>query len=167
MKKTPKLIIIRGPSGAGKSSVAKALKDQAKRPTVLISVDQIRNLFSDQARPGHQASKNMTLDNALFGLKREYDVILEGILNTKTHQSMVGGLFKIHPTENYIFYLEVSFEESLRRHNMRPERVDFGEREMKEWRDYTSPMGLSNEVMIPETSSLEESIKTIQKTAGI
>jgi chloramphenicol 3-O-phosphotransferase len=31
-----KLIIIRGPSGAGKSSVAKALKEQAKRPTMLI-----------------------------------------------------------------------------------------------------------------------------------
>jgi thymidylate kinase len=167
MNQIPKLIIIRGPSGAGKSSVAKALKEQAKRPTLLVSEDKIRQMFNDHHLPKRLASKELTTRGVLLGLEYSYDVILEGILNIKTNKERIARFFTVHPEENYFFYLDVSYEETLLRHQTRPEKDEFGEEAMKEWWDYASPVNHFSETIIPETSSLEATVKLIQKTTGI
>lgn len=162
-----KLIIIRGPSGAGKSSVARALLEESKRPTLLVSVDQIRKSFSDQSKPDHRTTKDLTTNNVLFGLSNGYNVVLEGILNIKTDTPYLDKILKAHPKENYFFYLDVSYEETLRRHKGRPEKKLFGEAEMREWRGWATPTGHPSETIIPEDSSLEETVSLVQKTAGI
>lgn len=162
-----KLIIIRGPSGAGKSSVAKSLKKKSKRKILLISADQLRNMYNDQGRASSQPAKEMIVANVLIGLRGGFDVILEGILNVNTDQPVFDKILKEHPEENYFFYLDVSYEETLRRHQTRPEKSEFGETEMKEWWSYASTTGKSSEIIIPEGYSMEETIAKIQKTAGI
>ncbi len=166
-KQSPKLIIIRGPSGSGKSSVTRTLLKKVKGQAMLVSVDQTRKMFSDQKQPDHQASKDMVVNNVLFGLAKNYDVILEGILNIKTDKFMFDKILATHPEENYFFYLDVSYKETLRRHKTRPEKAEFGEESMKEWWSYASPMGHASETVIPESSSLEETVAIIQKPARI
>src|SRR3989344_3974680 len=145
-----KLIIIRGPSGAGKSTVAKAIKDRSKQPVLHVSVDEIRKSFSDQSKPDHKATKDLTVNNVTFGLSNGYNVILEGILNIKTNKLYLDKIFKSHPNENYVFYLDVSYEETLRRHKTRPQKNEFGEKAMKSWWEYASPMGHVSETIVPE-----------------
>jgi len=162
-----KLIIIRGPSGAGKSSVAKALLKNSQRPALHISVDQTRKLFSDQKTPDHQASKEMVVNNVLFGLESGYDVILDGILNINTDKFMFDRIFQAHPKENYFLFLDVGYEETLRRHNTRPEKSEFGEEQMKEWWGWSTPTKQPGETVIPETSSIEETVEIIRRIAGL
>lgn len=159
----PKLIIIRGPSGSGKSSVSKALLKTCEKPTLLIHEDEIRFMFNNWKQPDHAASKELAVASILSGLKSGYDVIYEGISNVKTYDKYFQQIFKKHPTENYFFYLDVSFEESLRRHETRPEKSEFGAEEMKSWQVYASPTGYEHEIIIPEHSSLEDTVTAIRK----
>ncbi len=167
MEDVPKLIIIRGPSGAGKSTVSKTLLKQSDRKTLLVSEDQIRKMFNDNHLPGHTASKELSVYSVLLGLREGYDVILEGILNIKTSQERLGKILKAHAKENYFFYLDVSYDETLRRHATRPEKAEFSTDAMKEWWDYASPSGQSTEVVIPESSSLKETVASIAASAGL
>ena len=61
----------------------------------------------------------------------------------------------------YVFYMDVSFEETLRRHNTKPKRHEYGEEKMKEWwleKDYLS---LPNEYIIPEEYDVAKAVDYI------
>jgi len=162
-----KLIIIRGPSGASQSTVSKELFKQSKGPTLLISEDQIRKMFNDQHKPGHDISKKIATNAVKTGLSNGYDVIYEGILNLKTSENNLNNIFSGHTDENYMFYLDVSLKETLSRHSQRPEKTEFDAIAMKEWWGYASPSRSSVETIIPESSSLEETIETIDNVCGL
>jgi hypothetical protein len=104
------------------------------------------------------------------GLENGHDVVLEGILNVQKpgRLDFFKRLFKAHPSENYIFYVDTSFPETLKRHNTRVEWKDkFGEKEMAEWWTLASRLGHADEIVIPESSNLESSIELVAKTAGL
>jgi len=162
----PKLIIVRGPSGAGKSTASRELLKRSSRPTLLVSEDYIRLMFSDHHRTGHGVSKELTITAVSHGLRNGYDVIYEGILNVKTDPQLEAFL-KDRSEENYLFYLDVSFDETLKRHQTRPQKSDFGSEAMKRWWNYASPMGNTAETLIPESSSLEETVAAINRIAGL
>lgn len=161
-----KLIIIRGPSGAGKSTVARVLHQRSDRPTLLVGEDQFRKLFNDHRQPNHKVSRQLSNYALRLGLQNGYDVIFEGILGVKKNPDA----FKIledHPNENYFFYLDVAYDETLRRHEMRPERTEFEPEAMARWWEYASPTGHPSETVIPGDSSLEDTMRTIARVAGL
>jgi adenylate kinase family enzyme len=160
-----KLIIIRGPSGAGKSSVAKELHARCSRPTLLISEDKVRCMFSDWKQPNHTASKKLATSMVISGLKSNYDVIYEGISNIKNYEQYYKKIFAEHPTDNYMFYLDVGFDETVRRHDGRPEKAEFGIDMMKEWWDYATPTGYDFETIINEGTTLEDTVEIIGRVA--
>lgn len=160
-----KLIIIRGPSGAGKSTIAQKLVERIETPTLLVSEDTLRKNFSDWRQPNQDTSKDLAIQTVLFGLEHGYGVIYEGILNIKTYGDRFDKLLKLHPQGNYVFYLDVSFDETKRRHNSRPEKSEFTHEDMARWRDYASPMSVQNETIISESSSVNKTIETILKGA--
>lgn len=162
-----KLVIVRGPSGAGKSTVSKEIFKSTTRPTLLVPEDQVRKLFNDHHRSGHDAARELSTESVMLGLKNGYDVIYEGILNVKTRRDQFDALLEFHPKENYFFYLDVSFDETIRRHHSRPERGEFMPEAMKRWWEYASPTGYVSETIIPENSSLEETVQTIGKIANL
>src|SRR6266404_2310233 len=164
-----KLIIIRGPSGVGKSSVARAIKSRSDRPTMWIEQDLFRTLSNEKV-PNNLPVVEMVEANTMIALKHGFDVILEGILNVQKpgRRNMYNRIFQAHPDENYIFYMEASFDETVRRHDTRPDkREQFGAKDMREWYDLASPTGHEREIVIPEPSSLEETVRTIGKVAGL
>jgi len=162
-----KLLIIRGPSGAGKSTVSKELLALCSRPTLLVSEDGIRKMFNDHQRAGHDAARELATQSVRYGLRNGYDVIYEGILNIKTRKAQIDEFLETHPEENYFFYLDVGWDETVRRHDTRPEKAEFGLEAMERWWDYASPINHPAETIIPETASKAEMIRIIGKVAGL
>jgi deoxyadenosine/deoxycytidine kinase len=161
-----KLIILRGPSGSGKSSTAKALFKDAKRDTVLIEQDHYRFIFKPKDNPG-EPRREMILSDVLIALKHGYDVILEGILTMKTYNTVFEALIHTHAQENYMFFFDTSFEETLKRHATRETANEFGEEDMKAWYVHQDYSYFEFEKIIPQSSSLQETITTIKKVANI
>lgn len=84
---TPKLIVLRGPAGSGKSTTAKLLLNNATRKTCLIEQDYYRFIFRPYAngsKANSAAIHSMIKSNMLIALNEGYDVIVEGILKTKS-----------------------------------------------------------------------------------
>lgn len=161
----PKFVVIRGPSGSGKSTVAKELQKVCPVSTLLIQEDKIRFMFSNWEEPAHTASKKLATTAILSGLDSGFDVIYEGISNIKTYKAYFDEIFIQHPNDNYFFYLDVSFEETIKRHEERPERSEFGIEDMKRWREYASPTGYEFETIIQQESSITETVDRIMRVA--
>jgi thymidylate kinase len=167
----PKLIVLRGPAGSGKSTTAKILLNNATRKTCLIEQDYYRFIFRPYAN-GSKANSiaihSMIKNNVLIALNDGYDVILEGILNAGSYKRMLQEIFIEHPTENYIFYFDISFEETMRRHRTRPvkDTPSFTDDDMKSWYPAAYVPIHNNEKLISETSSIEETIKFIRESSN-
>jgi len=159
----PKLIIIRGNSGSGKSTIARAVRDSLGENTMLVPQDVIRReMLYVKDRIGNPAI-NLISKIALYGKEIGYDVVLEGILSNKLYSSMLNDLIAQFNQNAYVFYMGVSFEETLKRHDTKPNKHEYGSDKMKEWwleKDY---LGLASERIIPESYSVDESVDYILK----
>lgn len=167
----PKLIVLRGPSGSGKSTVAKLLFEGATNKTALIEQDHYRFIF----KPAGGGSKyngdtihKMIKSDTLIALQDGYDVILEGILSVRSYGELLDEMFAVHPEENYIFYFDISLEETLRRHSTRKTVLtEFGPEDIREWYPAAHRSDHKLEKIIPETFSIEDTIRFIKETAKI
>ncbi len=168
MEGISKLIILRGPSGAGKSTVAKNLFKQCKKPTILIEQDYYRFIFKPAGgKINSKTIHKMIKDNVLTGLSDDYDVILEGIFNVKSYKETFSEIFDIHQTNNYIFYFDISFAETIKRHRTKPNKAEWSETDMVDWYHPNDHLGYEFEDTISENSSVEQTIKKIKSTTRI
>jgi predicted kinase len=157
-----RLIILRGPAGAGKSSVAARLLE-SPRPTALIEQDAYRFRFN--VREGEAYSRTvrrMIRDNILTALGNGYDVVAEGIFSTRGYREVFATLFGAHPRNNYLFYFDVSFEETVRRHRGRAKAGLFTEADMRTWYKPHDQLGYDFERVIGESSTLDDTVETIR-----
>jgi len=157
----PKLIIIRGNSGSGKSTVARALRERMGYGTTLIEQDYVRRIvLREKDRPGQP---NIELIDMMtrFALAKGYHVILEGILPKKHYGDMLYALVDDYARDAYIYYFDISFEETLRRHQTKPNKNDFGEAEMRQWYLPQDMLGVEGESIVTETVRPEQIINGI------
>jgi adenylate kinase family enzyme len=168
--RTPKLIILRGPSGSGKSTVANKLFEAAQRRTALIEQDHYRFIFKPAgggSKPNSVTIHKMIKSDTLIALADGYDVLLEGILSVKSYSEVLDEIFAEHQDENYMYYFDISFEETLRRHNIRKtDEHRFGEEDMREWYPTAHRSDHRLERIIPEAFTIEETIDFIRQTSG-
>ncbi|HEX6462205.1 MAG TPA: AAA family ATPase [Candidatus Saccharimonadales bacterium] len=165
----PKLIILRGPSGSGKSTIARLLFEQAKTPTALIEQDHYRFMFKPAEEGGKFNSNTihkMIKNDTLIALQGGYNVILEGILSPGAYSELLEEIFVAHPKENYMFYFDISFAETVRRHASRRQQT-FGEKEMKKWYPAAHRSHHKLEQIIPEAFSIKETLQFIKKSSGL
>ncbi|MFC1623490.1 kinase, partial [Patescibacteria group bacterium] len=106
-------------------------------------------------------------ESVLFLLSKQHDVILEGILDSRRYEGMLKELVAAHPCNNFFFYFDISLEETLRRHKTKPNKDDFGEKELRNWYRNKEFLGFIKEEIISENSSAEETVKTIQFKSGL
>lgn len=99
--------------------------------------------------------------NVRFALAHGYHVVLEGILDRRRYGDMIAGLQRDHDGETHLFYLDVSFEETLRRHTTRPQAADFTADHMRAWYQERDKLGLPGERIIPESSTQAETVALI------
>jgi predicted kinase len=163
-----KLVILRGNSGSGKSVIAKALFEQAKKPTVLIDQDYYRFIFKPAGgKLNSKTIHKMIKANVLTALNDGYDVILEGIFNVKSWKVIFDEIFEEHKQQNFIFYFDISFEETIRRHRTKPNKDEWSEADMKDWYNDKDFMKYDFEYTIKEQLSKEEIVEKIKKTVKI
>jgi len=168
MRGSSKLIILRGPSGAGKSTVAKKLFKQCKKPTLLIEQDYYRFIFKPAGgKVNSKTIHKMIKENVLTGLSDGYDVILEGIFNVKSYKVTFSELFDIHPKNNFIFYFDISFKETIKRHRTKPNKDDWSETDMVDWYHPNDHLGYEFEETISEDSSVDQTVTRIKTVTKI
>jgi len=156
-----KLVIIRGNSGSGKSTVARLVREKLGEKTMLVPQDVVRReMLYVKDRVGNPAI-NLISKIALYGKEVGYNVVLEGILSKKLYDIMLNNLISEYSDNAYVFYMDVSFKETLKRHDTKPKRHEYGEEKMKEWwleKDY---LNLPNEYIIPEEYEVTETVDYI------
>jgi len=154
------LIIIRGNSGSGKTTVARALQYRLGHGTMLVSQDVVRReiLYIKDSTPG--PTKDLLERMVRFGLENGRTVIIEGILANHKYGDLLRGL-AAEATESYVYYFDLPFDETLRRHETKPNAHEFGEAEMREWWKEKDYLGVPGEEVIGETVSEEGIIASL------
>jgi hypothetical protein len=66
-----------------------------------------------------------------------------------------------HRGSSGIHYLDVSFEESLRRHATRPQAAEFGPDDMRQWYRKPDLLNLPGEHLVTRGSSLNDTVQRI------
>lgn len=154
------LILLRGNSGSGKSTVARALQHHFGRNTLLIPQDTIRRdmLYARDTLGGPAAPMMEAI--ARHGADHCAITIIEGILDAKIYDSLFRTLTALFD-DIHAYYFDVSFEETLRRHETRPQRTQFGPEHMRGWWNEHDVLTVIPEAIIPESSTLEETVARI------
>jgi predicted kinase len=162
-----RLIVLRGNSGSGKSSVAMALREAHGRGLAWVSQDLIRRIIlREKDRPG---GVNVGLIDhvARYSLDHGYHAVLDGIFYADRYEQMLDGLRRDHLGRSCFYYLDVSWEETVRRHATRPQAADFGVDDMRDWYRPRDLLTAVREQVIPETSTLRETTSLILAQARL
>ncbi|MET8308252.1 kinase [Micromonospora sp. NPDC005173] len=163
----PILVCIRGNSGSGKSSIARELRRRHGRGCALVEQDYLRRiLLRERDKPGG-AAPALIGQTVRFALDHGYHVVLEGILHTSRYRSMLAGLRDGHLGRSLFCYLDVSLPETLRRHLTRPQVSEFTAEHMSGWYSVHDVLGWPDELVLPETTGLEEAVEAIAAAAGL
>lgn len=161
------LVVIRGNSGSGKSTVARELRARHGRGCALVEQDYLRRvLLRERDKPGGLAP-DLIEHTTRTALDAGYHVILEGILATARHGAMLTALAADYPGRAFFFYLDVSWEETVRRHHGRPQATEFTVENMADWYQPRDLVGVAEEHVIAESSTAEDTIAFVAATSGL
>ena len=128
-----KLIVFRGNSGSGKTTIAKDLQRKCGSNTMLISQDAVRRDMLG-VKDGKDTPALPLLKELLkYGYEHSEIVILEGILISDWYSSLFELANELYGSDVYAYYFDIPFEETVRRHQTRPNCNDFGEEDMRDW----------------------------------
>lgn len=155
-----RLYVIRGNSGAGKTTLAHALRAALEPPTMVIEQDHFRRIVLKEKADAGSDAVELIRRVAEFGLHRGYTIIVEGILGSEKYGPMLVELMS-RADRAAAFYLDVSFEETLRRHATKEKAAEFGEPEMREWWRDQDLLGVAGETVVGETLTLDHAVELL------
>ena len=156
-----KLIILRGNSGSGKTTVAKELQNRLGENTMRISQDMIRREILKVKDGENTQALPLMKELLIYGSNHSEVVILEGIMYADWYQSLFELAVELYDTEIYAYYFDLSFEETLKRHQTKPNCHDFGEEEMRRWWREKDFSNVLNEVCITDEKDMESIVADI------
>ncbi|MDG6105486.1 kinase [Dactylosporangium aurantiacum] len=162
-----RLIVVRGNSGSGKSTVARRLRLGHGRGCALVEQDHLRRVvLRERDLPGGLAP-DLIAQVVRFALDHRYHVILEGILFTGHYAPMLAGLWRAHRGGSWCFYLDVDFDETVRRHGGRPQRDEFTAEDMRGWYRRLDLLGFAGERVVAQESTVDETVALIAAVTGL
>ena len=88
-------------------------------------------------------------------------VILEGIFIADWYQELFEAAIELYGSDIYAYYFDISFEETVRRHNTRSKAAEFGADEMRKWWKEKDYLDLIKETTITEDKSKDEIVNEI------
>ncbi|MCZ7376496.1 kinase [Micromonospora sp. WMMC250] len=161
------LVCIRGNSGSGKSSIGRELRRRHGRGCALVEQDYLRRvLLRERDLPGGIAPA-LIAQTVRFALDHGYHVVLDGIMHTSRYRSMLTALRDDHRGRSLFCYLDVSLPETLRRHLTRPQASEFTIDQMSGWYAPHDVLGWPGELVLPESTPLDEAVDAIAAAAGL
>ncbi|MEV7780835.1 kinase [Kitasatospora sp. NPDC088351] len=127
------LVVVRGPSGAGKSTIAARLRAAYGRGIAVVAQDVLRRTVLREHDVAGGA--NITLIDlvARHALDHGFHVVVEGILAAERYGPMLARLAADHRGRTFLYYLDVDFDETVRRHSTRPQAAEFSPEDMAGW----------------------------------
>ncbi|GGH81103.1 adenylate kinase family enzyme [Pullulanibacillus pueri] len=156
-----KLIIIRGNSGSGKTTTAKSLQNHLGDGTLLVSQDVVRR----EMLKVHDRDGNLSIDLiqriAEYGKDKCEFVIVEGILYKSRYGEMLNNLIQFFDQKTYTFYFDLSFEETVLRHNLSSKKMEFGEDSLRAWWNPNDYLGVYGETILTNDMSQNDVLKVI------
>ncbi len=156
-----RLIVVRGNSGSGKSTIARAIRSAYGRGVAWVSQDILRRVvLRVHDTPGNPAIGLIDLA-ARHALDHGYHVVLDGILSAERYGTMLAGLHADHRGVSLFYYLDVSFDETARRHATRPEASEFTVTQMREWYERRDLLPSVAERVVDESTSLADTVALI------
>ena len=158
---TPTLVVLRGNSASGKSSVAREVRRRYGRGCALVEQDHLRRILLREHDGPDGVAPRLIEATCRVALDGGYHVLLEGILHAAWYGAMLRSLIREH---DRVFYLDVSLEETVRRHETRPLSREVTAEEMRSWYTPRDLLGLPGETVIPETSTFAESVATVLRS---
>lgn len=161
MKKQPQIIILRGNSGSGKTTVAQLLQQHFQKDVLLISQDVVRRYMLKVSDGANTPAVDLLIDLVEFGYRHCQIVILEGILRAKWYQPLFNRIKRLYGQWIYAYYFDLSFEETLLRHQQRKEKNEFGEEKMKSWFKEKDYLDTINEIPITKELSTKQILELI------
>ncbi len=166
---SPTLVIIRANSGSGKTTTAREVRRRYGRGAALLEQDHLRRVVLREHDSSHikPVAPAFITATARAALGLGYHVILEGILHTGRYATMLHQLINDHPGRSAVFYLDVSFDETVRRHHSRAEPIPVTAEEMRQWYTPRDLLDVPGETVIPESSTFEDTVTTILHTSGL
>ena len=131
----PALVIIRGNSGSGKTTVAREVRGRYGRGCALLEQDYLRRIVLREHDSGSMdpVAPAFIAATARTALDHGYHVVLEGILHADRYGDALRRLIGGHPGPSTVFYLDVTFDETVRRHATRAAHADFTAGDMRGW----------------------------------
>ena len=161
-----KLIILRGNSGSGKTTIAKELQNRLGSNTMLISQDVIRRDILKVKDGENTPALPLMKELLIYGSSHSDVVILEGIMYADWYKPLFELAVKLYGTEVYAYYFDLSFEETLKRHQTKPNCHDFGEEAMRRWWREKDFSDVLNEVTITSEKDMESIVMDIFNTVS-
>ncbi|MEH7354808.1 kinase [Neobacillus drentensis] len=156
-----KLIIIRGNSGSGKTTTAKNLQNHLGNGTLLVSQDTVRReMLKVNDREGN-LSIDLIRQIAEYGKDKCEFVIVEGILYKNRYGQMLNNLIQFFNHKTYTYYFDLSFEETVIRHNSSSKKMEFGEDSLRAWWKPNDYLGVDGEMILTNDMSQNDVLKLI------
>ncbi len=104
---------------------------------------------------------------ARHALDHGYHVIVEGVLVADLYGEMLSALCADHRGHTQFVYFDISFDGTLRRHATKPQASQYGAAEMRAWFRPRDLLPFVEEMIVPESSSLDESVELVIATSGL
>ena len=162
-----RLIVIRGNSASGKSAVAAGIREKYGRGIAIVGQDNLRRVvLREHDKPGG-ANIGLIDLTARFALSRGYHTIVEGIFSADHSSQMLTDLISDHAGSAFAYFLDVPFDETLRRHATKTGVLKYGEAEMRRWYRGLDLLPGGIEQVIPADSALENTVSRLMTDAGL
>ncbi len=128
---------------------------------MLISQDVIRRDMLKVGDGRNTLAIPLMKEFLIFGNRHSDIVILEGIMHADWYKSLFELAVQLYGTKIHAYYFDIPFEETLKRHQTKPNCHSFGEEEMRKWwceKDFSNVL---NEVSITEEKEIESIVSDI------
>lgn len=147
--------------------MAAAVRDHYGRGIAIVGQDNLRRtVLRERDVPG---GVNIGLIDtvARYSLNHGYHVIVEGILYVAHYGNMLTALRADQRGTSWFYYLDVSFDETLRRHATKPQASEYGRAELSNWYRERDVLPGSFEQVITEEVPLDAIVRQVIHDTGL
>ncbi len=165
-----RLVIVRGNSASGKSSIAAGLREAFGRGLAVVGQDVLRRVVLREHDRHGGANIGLIDTTARYALDAGYHVVVEGILSAARYGPMLQRLVADHRGVSRCYYLDVPFEETLRRHASKPDpqlQAAVTERHLRDWYRERDLLPGGIETVIGADSTLSDTVGRIMRDSGL
>jgi len=153
--------MLRGNSASGKTAVALRVQDVHKGFVSRVSQDVMRREVL-RIRDGDDNPAIGLIETVVrYSLDQGFHVVLEGILHSRIYGDMLRRLAADHLGLTRCYRYRLSFDETLLRHQTKPQAAEYGAELMRPWfREDDAIAGLDEQVF-DASVSLDDAVQTI------